>query len=310
MKAVLGEAAGVAEVAGFGFPVLEAAVVVELQILCQDEGDDAVSQTLLEQQEAADAAVTVLERVDALESVVEVQQIVEGLALLRIVIPQKPLHGCWDLLRGGGGPAAHLVGEALIIPHGEPVLAAVGGSVFQHGVELLDQALAGGVVGCVDDQVDAAEMVRGLHHVVHAHGAVHADGVRLKDQPGLIVGQAAALDVVGVVGQVDLDAVIQTALQPCGLFFPQYGQHVPLRVRTAGLPRRLFGILRHVPGFSGQQRPGNASLGAVIPHAALREPPALCRLRNRNIVHHATLRNEVSGNIIPHYRQNSNSLFE
>ncbi len=60
-ETVLGEAAGVAEVASFGFPVLEAAVVVELQILRQDEGHNAVPQTLLEQQQAADAAVAVLE---------------------------------------------------------------------------------------------------------------------------------------------------------------------------------------------------------------------------------------------------------
>ena len=57
----MSEAAGVAEVAGLGFPILEAAVVVELQVLRQDEGDDAVAQALLEQQQVADAAVAVLE---------------------------------------------------------------------------------------------------------------------------------------------------------------------------------------------------------------------------------------------------------
>lgn len=61
MEAVLGEAAGVAEVASFGFPVLEAAVVVGLEVVCDDEGDDASPQAFLEQQQAAHATGAVLE---------------------------------------------------------------------------------------------------------------------------------------------------------------------------------------------------------------------------------------------------------
>ena len=41
LEAVLGEAVGVAEVAGFGFPVLEAAIVEGFEIVGDDEGDDA-----------------------------------------------------------------------------------------------------------------------------------------------------------------------------------------------------------------------------------------------------------------------------
>ena len=44
----MGEAAGVVEVTGFGFPLLEAAVVVELQVLRQDEWNDAEAQAFLE----------------------------------------------------------------------------------------------------------------------------------------------------------------------------------------------------------------------------------------------------------------------
>lgn len=61
LETVLGEAAGVAEVAWFGFPVLEAAVVEGFEIVRDDEGDDAEAQAFLEQQQAADAAVAVLE---------------------------------------------------------------------------------------------------------------------------------------------------------------------------------------------------------------------------------------------------------
>lgn len=60
-KAILGEAAGGAEAAGFRFSGLEAAAAAELQVLCQDEGPDGVVQALQEQQQAADAGVALLE---------------------------------------------------------------------------------------------------------------------------------------------------------------------------------------------------------------------------------------------------------
>ncbi len=82
MEAVLRQEVGVAEVAGLGFPILEAAVVEGFEVVCDDEGDEAAAEAFLEQQEAADAAVAVLEGVDALEAVVEVQQVVEGLVFL------------------------------------------------------------------------------------------------------------------------------------------------------------------------------------------------------------------------------------
>lgn len=63
LEAVLGEAAGVAEVASFGFPVLEAAVVEGFEIVRDDEGDDAEAQAFFEEKQAADAAVAVLEGV-------------------------------------------------------------------------------------------------------------------------------------------------------------------------------------------------------------------------------------------------------
>ena len=61
LEAVLGEAAGIAEVAFFNFPILETAVVEGFEIVCDNEGDHAEAQALLEQQQAAHATGAVLE---------------------------------------------------------------------------------------------------------------------------------------------------------------------------------------------------------------------------------------------------------
>ncbi len=65
LEAILGQAVGVAEAAGLGFPILEAAAAAHFQVLRQSGGHNAVSQALLEQQQTARAAVAVLEREDA-----------------------------------------------------------------------------------------------------------------------------------------------------------------------------------------------------------------------------------------------------
>lgn len=42
-KTILGKTAGISEETRLSFPVLEAAIVVELQILCQDERDEVAA---------------------------------------------------------------------------------------------------------------------------------------------------------------------------------------------------------------------------------------------------------------------------
>ncbi len=72
----------------------------------------------------------------------------------------------------------------------------------------------------VDDIVDAAEVVGGLHDVIHIDAVFgDADHVGLEDIPGLLVGELAALDVVGVVGQVNLGAVVNATADFTLFFF-------------------------------------------------------------------------------------------
>ena len=74
----------------------------------------------------------------------------------------------------------------------------------------------------VDDIVDAAEVVGGLHDVIHIDAVFgDADRVGLEDIPGLLVGELAALDVVGVVGQVNLGAVVDAAADFTLFFFSE-----------------------------------------------------------------------------------------
>ena len=78
--------AGVAQIFAYGWPLLQTAVVEHLEVVGDDEGNDAGRQTLLEHHESSDTAVAVLKRVDAFETLVQVEDVVERLAPPGVVL--------------------------------------------------------------------------------------------------------------------------------------------------------------------------------------------------------------------------------
>ena len=144
-------------------PFAKAAVVVELELFCDDEGDDAVGEAFLEHHQAADAAVAVLEGVYAFELAVEVDDVFERFGGLVVVGLEQCLHFGMHLLGRAGFTTAHFVGQAFVVAHTKPVFAAVGGPGLEKSMEFLDQGLRRFIFGMVDDIVDAAEVVRGLY---------------------------------------------------------------------------------------------------------------------------------------------------
>ena len=78
---VLGCEDGVCKVTIDVTPFTEAAIVEELEIVCDDEGDDGVGEAFLEHDEATHTAIAILERMNLLEADVEIEDVFEGLAL-------------------------------------------------------------------------------------------------------------------------------------------------------------------------------------------------------------------------------------
>lgn len=78
---VLGGKDGVSEIAIYVAPFTKAAIIEELEVVCDDEGDDVVSKAFLEHDDATHATVTILKRMNLLEADVKVEDIFEGLAL-------------------------------------------------------------------------------------------------------------------------------------------------------------------------------------------------------------------------------------
>lgn len=248
---------------------MQTAVVEHLEVVGDDEGNDAGRQTLLEYHESSNPAVAILKRVDALETLVQVENVVECFVPPGVVLRKESLHLTVHLLGRRSLHAAHLVGQTFVVAHGEPFLAAVRRAGLELCVQFLDEGFGERLPGPVDDRVDAAEVVRGFEDIVHTQRlALDAHRVGLEDVARLVVGQPAALDVIRVVGEVYLRAVVDATLETHLLLL---AQHLQQRHDMPGsrLARGQCGIGRDVPGLARKKGSLDLSRGAVVAGRAL-----------------------------------------
>ena len=204
----------IAEIAVGLPPVLDAAIVEQPQVFCNDKRYLSALQTLPAKQQAPHTTIPVLERMDTFKFHVEVQNIIEPHLLERVIIGKQSFHvavnifGCNRLL------FAYLVGKAFVLAHFEPRFAAVGGIRFQNGVQSFDMCLGDFIRRVVDDIVDTTEVVHRFHDIID--GRVFGRDTKcigLEDKACLLFGKFAAFDMIGVVGEINLRTMVDSALQ-------------------------------------------------------------------------------------------------
>ena len=130
-----------------------------------------------------------------------------------------------------------------------------------------------------DNLVDTTKVIGGFDDIVHPHAFLgDADGVCFKNKARLLVGQAAALHVIGIIGQFHLHFMINSAVNQAALFFFENIRQ-GLRCGLAFIaPFGLLGIFGNVPGFACQKGTGDAPCRAVVADAALGGVPKRCYL--------------------------------
>ena len=219
-EVVLGGQTGVKEVALDAGPFLQTTIIEQLQVVGDDEWDDIGGKTLFKHNQASHSAISVLERMDGFEPLMKVDDVFKGMLLGHIVFFKQVFHLAVNVGRGCRLHASHFIRQSLVISHSEPVFSGVGCAGLEHEVQLLDECLGQPGGGLLDNTVYTAEVVSRLDDVIHLDGLIgNTDGVGFKDVARLVMGQSASLNVVGVVSEVDLDAVIDATWHPAGLLF-------------------------------------------------------------------------------------------
>ena len=194
-------------------PFVETSVIEHFQIICDDKGDDVISEAFLEHDEAPNTSIAILEGMNLLEAYVEVKNIVERLLLLAIVFAKERLHLAMHLIGRTGFHTTHLIGQTLVVANGKPILSAIRCARLEQLMNLLDHILGKSLLCMIDDEINTAEVVYSFKDIIHVNSVRgDTDGVGFIDITRLVVRQFAALDVVGVIGQVYLYAMINAAL--------------------------------------------------------------------------------------------------
>ena len=74
----------------------------------------------------------------------------------------------------------------------------------------------------INDIVDAAKVIDCLYYIIHVNCFVsNTNGVRFENITRLVVGQPAPLNMIRVIGQINLSAVIDAPLKLAGLLFSE-----------------------------------------------------------------------------------------
>ena len=94
-------------------------------------------------------------------------------------------------------------------------------------MQLLDDVFGQRLFRVVDHIVNGAEVVDCLDDIVNRNSLADIDCVRFKNQPGLILAELAAFNVVGIVCHADLKRMVQAAGHTDAFFITQHlKQHI------------------------------------------------------------------------------------
>ena len=240
-------------------------------------------QTLPEEKQTPYTTVTVLEGMDSLKLHMKVQYVIEGHLFSGVIVGKQSFHSSMNLFGCNCFLFSHFVGKSLVVAYGKPLFATVGGVVFEDSVQCLDMRLGDLIRRVVNDIIDTAEVVHRLHDIIDG-GVLCRDAkcIGLEDIARLFFGQFAAFDMVGVVGQINLRTMVDTALQFGFFLFAKTGKE--RRESFLSFLGKVC-ISRDVPCFSCQKGTINLSRRTIITCGTFANAVFLGKLYNGYIFH-------------------------
>ena len=192
---------------------MQPTVIEHLQGIGNDKWYDACSEALLEHDEPPHSAIAVLKRMNRLEAMMEVDDVLKGVFLVLVVFGKQGFHLAVNLFGRRCLHPTHLIGQALVVPNLEPWLTRIRGARLHDFMQMLDKDFGQWGMGITDNFINAPEVIDGLDDVVHLNGFVsNAYRVGFKDISCLVMREATTLDVVGVIREVYLYTMIDASL--------------------------------------------------------------------------------------------------
>ena len=197
----------------------------------------------------------------------EIQNIFKILFLFSLIFFQQHFHFLSDFFRKCGSHPAYFIRHFFIISDSKPVFSGITGSTLQCQMKFFDQFFSQRRFCIVYHHINTPKMIRRFDHIIHIqHFIFYTDRVCFKNISGLIVRQTTALNMIGVVCQINLCFMINSSgILTCFLFLKNLQQRNRLYflfIRTL----RLFCIFGNIPGFPCKECTVHAPLRTVISH--------------------------------------------
>ena len=209
----MGCQAGIHQITIYVAPFAKSPIIEQFEVIIDDEWHDVVCQTLLEHQQPTYSSITVLKRMNLLESHMEIDNVFQRLLPFVIIVAYQSLHLLVNIFWRTRFLSSHLVCQPLVVANSKPVFLAIRRSRLQQQVKLLNETFRQRFFCMVDDLVDYTEVIYGFNDIIYINCCIaDANRVCLKNIACLVVGQTAAFYVVGVISQVNLRTMVDTSL--------------------------------------------------------------------------------------------------
>ena len=240
----------------------DASIIGTSGFILVDERGDFVAEGLLQQEDTAQATVVVGEGVDVFEGDVELQEFLQvggGVCVGMEQVGEGSADVLWRDARGGSFGTEAAGAEAAV--------EGGGGAGGEDGVIAFDEGYGQRLHDSVEHGPDAAEVIDCLHQVVHLHRLEgRGDLACPVDLLHLFPGQTVAGHTVRVVGQLDLDVLVDAeVVVALPLVTDAFGQHrkIFLLDLFASAILRLLAIFGDQPGSILSDQAIDPSLAAI-----------------------------------------------
>ena len=172
-------------------PFAKSPIIEQFEAVIDDEWHDVVCQTLLEHQQPTYSAITVLKRMNQLESHMEIDNVFQRLLPIAIIVAYQSLHLLVNIFWRTCFLSSHLVRQPLVVANCEPVFLAIRRSRLQQQVKLLNETFRQRFLSMVDDIVDQTEVVYGFNDIIYINCRIaDTNRVRLEDIGCCTAGRA------------------------------------------------------------------------------------------------------------------------
>ena len=137
---------------------------------------------------------------DSFKLHMKIQNILKSLFFFSVVLSQQSFHFIGNFFRKCCFHSANFVRHLFIIAYSKPIFSGITCACFKCVVQFFNKLFGKCTFCIINNHINATEVICCFNHIIHIqHFFFYTDGVGFKDISGLVMGQTAAFDMIGII---------------------------------------------------------------------------------------------------------------